>query len=179
MKLSRFSLFGVLLCCGSWTVDVSALEEVPHPVTAELIAEHASIQPGGTTCIGVHFELEDGWHIYADPPGDAGLPTTIAWSGGCATFDITQWPQARSFEEPGNIRTFGYEDSVVAYATLHGICQYYVVDETTKILVQAKVRWLACREICIPDSANLELTLPVSLHAPAFSTHAQLFEQTE
>ncbi|MBI3009634.1 MAG: hypothetical protein HYY57_01435, partial [Candidatus Omnitrophica bacterium] len=43
-----------------------------HPVTASLIAEHASIQPGGQTRIGVHFEMEEGWHIYAQDPGDAG-----------------------------------------------------------------------------------------------------------
>ena len=31
-----------------------------QPVTVELIAEHASIQPGGTTRVGAHFEIEIG-----------------------------------------------------------------------------------------------------------------------
>ena len=52
-----------------------------HPVTVELITEYASIQPGGQTKIGVHFDLEEGWHIYAKDPGDAGLPTKVIWKG--------------------------------------------------------------------------------------------------
>ena len=146
-------------------------------VRAELIAEHASIQPGGTTRIGVHFELEEGWHIYADPPGDAGLPTKIDWTvpNGLSVGPL-QWPPAQELEDPGDIRTFGYTGTVVLYSTL----SYQAWrDAYQSILVKATVKWLACKALCVPGSAELGLSLPVSADPPVFSTHAQLFEHTE
>ena len=151
-----------------------------QPVAAELIAEHASIQPGGTTRIGVHFEIEEGWHIYAQEPGDAGLPTQITWSVPLVSVSELHWPPHHEFLDPGDIRTFGYSGTVVLYSTLTysppRLRRMWVVRE---IPVQASVKWLACKEVCIPGSADLELTLPISSGPPVFSTHAQLFEHTD
>ena len=89
------------------------------PVKAELIAEHASLQPGGRTRVGVSFELEEGWHIYAKEPGDAGLPTKITWSGPRGvTFGPLVWPVAQEFNDPGDIKTFGYSGAVVLASDL-------------------------------------------------------------
>lgn len=154
----------------------------PHPVKAELIAEHASVLPGGNTRVGVHFELEEDWHIYAKEPGDAGIPTSIEWSGECTNFSPlgTQWPKPKEFNDPGSIRTFGYDGSVVAYITVTNACQYRVVSwENVVMPVRAKIKWLACREICIPGSADLELALPVTTQPPALSTHAEFFDHAE
>ncbi len=147
-----------------------------HPVTAELITEHASIQPGGQTKVGVHFDLEEGWHIYAQEPGDAGLPTTITWNAPEeATIGPLQWPKPHEFLAAGDIHTFGYAGTVVLSSTM-------TLVQGTKsdaIPLRAKVAWLACKDICVPGSANLEMTLPVTANPPAFSTHAQFFEQIE
>ena len=159
---------------GTGLSPFAASEE--QPVAAELIAEHASIQPGGTTRIGVHFELEEGWHIYAKDPGDAGLPTQIAWSiPPSAGVSALHWPPPHEFLDPGDIRTFGYAGTVVLYGTLtdRGPAA------ERSIPVGASVKWLACKEVCIPGSAELELALPVSSNPPVFSTHAQLFEHTD
>ncbi len=154
-----------------------AVPEGPSAVSAELIAEHASVQPGGSTRIGVHFELEEGWHIYAEDPGDAGLPTTIVWEGPpWVSFGPLHWPPPQQFQDPGDIRTHGYSGAVVLYSTLQyqlaGIGGQYPVPLT----VHATVKWLACKELCIPGSAELDLSLPVSAAPPALSTHAELFD---
>jgi DsbC/DsbD-like thiol-disulfide interchange protein len=146
-------------------------------VTAELIAEHASVQPGGGTRIGVHFEMEDGWHIYAHDPGDAGLPTKVLWSAPKGvTVGPLQWPKAHEFLDPGEIRTFGYAGTVVLHSTL---ALTHNAQTNGAIPIQAQAEWLACKEICVPGAAYLELTLPITPHPQAFSTHAQLFEQVE
>jgi len=147
-----------------------------HPVTAELIAEHASIQAGSSTRVGVHFELEEGWHIYAKDPGEAGLPTQITWSvpTGVSVGDL-QWPAPQHFIDPGDIKTFGYSGALVlgSLLTYHtGRAAY------AEIPIQAQVKWLACKELCIPGAATLSLTLPVSSSPPVPSTHAELFEHT-
>ena len=147
-----------------------------QPVKAELIAEHASLQPGGKTRVGVSFKLEEGWHIYAKEPGDAGLPTKIAWSGPRGvTFGPLVWPAPQQFIDPGDIKTFGYSGAVVLVSQM-------TVSPKAKagepVRVAAKVEWLACKEICLPGSARLELALPVSESRPSLSTYANFFEHT-
>lgn len=168
--MSRASILvaGALL----FSLGFSAPEE--QPVSAELIAEHASVLPGGRTRIGVHFEIEEGWHIYADPPGDAGLPTAIAWSGPAGVaFGPLRGPKPQTFIDPGDIRTFGYAGAAVLYSELTTRARLPI----GRVLpIRAKVRWLACKEICIPGAAEFDLALPVSETAPVASTHAELFE---
>jgi len=148
-----------------------------HPVAAELIAEHASVQPGGQTRVGVQFEIEEGWHIYAEEPGDAGLPTTIQWTAprGVLVGPLV-WPRPEQFVDPGDIKTSGYSGVVTASSGVQLPASQF---EGEAILLGAHVKWLACQEICIPGSADLSLTLPVSGNEQAFSTHAQLFEHTD
>ena len=145
-----------------------------QPVQAQLVAEHASLQPGGRTRVGVSFTIQEGWHIYAQNPGDAGRPTKIVWFGPWgATFSPLVWPKPQAFIDPGDIKTFGYTNAVLLSSTLS-------LSSTVKAAVQvkAKAEWLACKEACIPGSAELELTLLVSDATPALSTHANFFEHT-
>jgi thiol:disulfide interchange protein DsbD len=155
-----------------FAVEFAKQEE--HPVTATLIAEHASVQPGGNTRVGILFELEEGWHIYAKEPGDAGLPTSVAWEGPAGvSFGPLTWPAPQRFLDPGDITTFGYSGTAV----LHSPLSYHTVRDAYHTLpLQATVKWLACRELCIPGAARLELGLPVSSQPPVLTTHAQLFE---
>src|SRR3989338_5037334 len=41
-------------------------------VAAQLVAEHTSVPPGSGTRVAVVLDIAPDWHIYADPPGDAG-----------------------------------------------------------------------------------------------------------
>ena len=150
-----------------------------QPVHVELITEHASIQPDGQTKIGAHFEIEAGWHIYAKHPGDAGLPTTIQWTGpSWVSFSPLHWPPPEQFLDPGDIKTYGYSVTAVLYSTLK--CRLGMIggQYPVPLPIQADVKWLACKEVCIPGSATLDLTLPVRSEAPAFSARAEWFEQT-
>ena len=153
--------------------------EEPSAVSVELIAEHASIQPGGSTRVGVHFEIEEGWHIYTDPPGDAGMPTTIVVSSTVpeAGMGPWQWPEPEHFVDPGDIRTNGYSGTLVVWRTVS--LPVYYVQPFKAIALQAAIKWLACKEICIQGSAELGLSLPLSANPPAASTHAALFEHTD
>ncbi|MDP3704263.1 MAG: protein-disulfide reductase DsbD family protein [Candidatus Omnitrophota bacterium] len=149
---------------------------------ATLIAEHASIPPGGTTRVGVLFEIEEGWHIYADPPGDAGLPTTVTWSVSVpetsdfvdTVFGPLQYPAPEEFLDPGDIRTFGYSGTVVISSTMTVFAKLH----NAGLPIMADVRWLACKDICIPGKADLDLVLPLSPDLPATSTHAHFFTAT-
>jgi thiol:disulfide interchange protein DsbD len=143
-----------------------------HPVKAELIAEHTAVQPGGRTRIGVLFTIREGWHIYAKEPGDAGLPTRIAWSGPeGVSFGPLVWPPPQASLDPGDIRTFGYAGTVVLSSALAVLKPL-----AAEARIHADVEWLACKDVCIPGAATLELVLPLRPNPSIPSPHAHLFE---
>lgn len=145
----------------------------PSPVTATAIAEHTSIQPDGSTRIGVLFAMEGGWHIYWKDPGDAGMATQVEWSGpeGVSIGPI-DWPAPQEFVDPGDIHTFGYTAHVVLSQTL---TMTPPAAELTSVPLHAALRWVACERICLPGSAALELNLPVSAEPPVPSRDADRF----
>ena len=192
-RLRVLTVLAGLWCVGR-ALAADATLESPFPQTerasdqvkVELITEHASIQPHGKTRVGAHFTIADGWHIYAKETGDAGLPTTVRWASPerhWVSFGPLQYPKPKRFIDPGNITTFGYSGTVILRSTL--TYDYPTLmrknpypTQYNEIPIRAEVKWLACREICVPGSATLELTLPVNQAPPTFSAHAQLFEHT-
>src|SRR5579872_2186558 len=57
----------------------SAQGHSPHS-RLTLISEHNSIQPGQIFWAGLHFQLENQWHIYWVNPGDSGEPPRVTWN---------------------------------------------------------------------------------------------------
>ena len=64
-----------LLCAGSAQASGAP---IPHG-TVELISENQSIAIGHPFYLGLHFQLEKGWHIYWVNPGDSGEPPRVTW----------------------------------------------------------------------------------------------------
>ena len=145
------------------------------PVKTQMILKHASLKPGSETKIGVLFELEAGWHIYAEKPGDAGLPTTIVWNMPAGvTAGALEWPKPQEFLDPGDIKTFGYSGTTFLMSSLSTSSALAKEKPAT---LQAHVEWLACKDICLPGSTDLEMAVPVSQDEPLFSTHEEFFDQ--
>ena len=63
-------LAALLLCAADAQASGSP---IPHG-TLELIAENQWISIGHPFYLGLHFQLERGWHIYWVNPGDSGEP---------------------------------------------------------------------------------------------------------
>ena len=130
---------------------------IPHG-TLELIAENQSIAAGHELYLGLHFQLEKGWHIYWVNPGDSGEPPRIKWQ---LPPDITvgeiEWPTPRRLGTP-SIVDFGYEDEVTLIVPIHAQASLASLQSAQ---IGAEVKVLVCREICIPGKAQLSLTLPV------------------
>ena len=130
-----------------------------QPVAVELIAADASVPPGGRTTIAARFRIKPGWHIYAQKPGDAGLPTKVTWEAPPEVkIGPLQWPPAQQFLEAGDLKTSGYTDEVIAASRLTVSAKA----APAPLLIHAKVEWLACKDLCVPGRAQLDLSLPVS-----------------
>ena len=141
-------------------------------VKASLLADTTAIVPGKPFEVGVLLEMEPRWHTYWEYPGDAGLPTSISWTlpEGFVAGPI-QWPLPHRVLEPGDIEVYAYKDKVLLLTAIVPPAQ---IAEAT-VSLRAQVDWLVCAEICIPGSADLELSLPVAGQSARANT--ELFDE--
>jgi len=132
-------------------------------VRAELVAEFSSVQPGTTSSIGLRLIHEPHWHTYWIVPGDAGLPTQIRWKQPTnLEFGPLQWPIPQLLRV-GPLANYGYEGTVLLPLSLSVPVS---AREGSSIAASAHAAWLVCSDVCIPESAELELTLPVRKSTP-------------
>jgi thiol:disulfide interchange protein DsbD len=153
-------LFGVLLCAaGAWATGTA----VPHG-TVELIAEKQWIVRGQSIDVGLRFQLEKGWHIYWVNPGDSGEPPSVKWElpAGLTT-GAMEWPTPQRIGS-SNIVDYGYQNDVMLIVPIHADAS---VTAQPAARVAADVKILVCREMCIPGSAQVSLTLPIKSQPPA------------
>jgi len=142
-----------------------AKQSSEHHTRVKLLADVKSIQPGATFTIGLLMEMEDGWHTYWKNGGEAGLPTEIEWilPKGIAAGEV-QWPQPRKYNESGEVLTYGYEKENLLLIPMTAVGG---LKPGMKVTLRAHVSWLECERLCIPGSASVDLSLPVSSETPA------------
>ena len=145
----------VLLCsAAALAKPVSA----PH-LTVDLIAEETSIAPKQLFQAGLKFNLEKGWHIYWINAGDSGDPPRVQWK-------LPTGFQAGKIEWPAPVRLpvaslmdYGYEDQVLLMVPIQTPAD---LKPGTTAQLAATVRWVVCREICLPGRGDVSLALPVT-----------------
>jgi DsbC/DsbD-like thiol-disulfide interchange protein len=133
----------------------------PH-VKVELISEQDAIVPGKEFCLGVRFDLEDEWHTYWVNPGDSGEPPRIEWAlpAGFRPGPI-QWPYPERLSS-ALFADYGYEHQVLLIVAVRPPPGLKEGEGQT---IAARVHYLVCRDVCIPEQTRLELTLPVTSRA--------------
>ena len=115
-----------------------------------------TISSGTPFKVFLDYDLTEGWHTYADPPGDSGLPVRIAWTlPPDFKAGAIEWPPTETYEDFG-FTTYGYSDEVSLPITIT------TPDNTPSgtVMLTAKVDWMVCEKTCIPESAEFSLSLP-------------------
>jgi len=174
-----FSLFrlrgfpSLMLSCFfllAWAPGARAQSFAATHAKVDLVAENSSLQPRQTAWIGVLFDLDKGWHIYWRNPGDSGEPPKIQWQlpAGFRAGDI-RWPTPVRLGG-GTIIDYGYEGRVLLPVPLQVPADY---KPGSPARLTANVRYLICREVCIPAKAQASLSLP-SASAKAGDAAARL-----
>lgn len=131
-------------------------------VEVQIIAERSVVQPGSAVWIGLEQTIIPHWHTYWLNPGDSGTPTRIDWTlpAGASAGPI-QWPLPRRYKQ-GSLTNYGYSGKTMLLSSVR------IPDDAkpnSDFPIRAKVSWLVCEEICIPQQAELELTLKVAAKA--------------
>jgi thiol:disulfide interchange protein DsbD len=154
----RFETLLAVLCCISLS-----FAQTPKPQHAKLslISERTALTPGSSQWIGLRFDLEPGWHIYWTNPGDSGEPPKVNWNlpRGIQASDL-QFPAPQRIKDHSLI-DYGYQDKVIL------LSQLTVPQSSTfnKADIAADVRYLVCREVCVPGKEHVSVTLPVAAGA--------------
>ncbi len=136
-----------------------------------MLAESYSMNPGDELLVGFKFTLNPGWHTYWENPGDAGEGASIKWN---LPNDIVAskilWPGPERIPvEP--LMTFGYEDEVVLLTKISTSAASAI-----PLNLNAQVSWYTCKEICIPQEA--EVSIPIKLGSKTPSVSKGLLEHT-
>ncbi len=171
-------LWTVLLCVmlAAWAGGGRANVARTDHVTAELVAERSAVQPGASLQIGLRLQHIPLWHTYWRNPGDSGLPTTIEWQlpAGSQIGDI-EWPAPKRLPI-GPLVNYGHEGELLLPMSFTAPAD---ARPGTNLRLRAKASWLVCHDVCIPESATLELLLPVVAAGttPGATAWTSLFER--
>ncbi|MSU71841.1 MAG: hypothetical protein EXS43_05810 [Opitutus sp.] len=158
------TLLPLLLLSLGFCGRVSAALSRPTHVQASLVAADAAVQPGRPLTVALRLVHDAHWHTYWINPG-TGLPTSIKWKlpAGWKAGEI-QWPAPHVIKDrAGTIVGNGYEGEILLPVTLTPPAD---LAAGASVTLDASADWLMCEDVCIPGSANVTLTLPVSANPP-------------
>lgn len=129
------------------------------PQTAvTLVSENSAAAPGSQVSVAVQFQLEPGWHIYWMNPGDAGQPPSVQWALPAGwTAGPIEWPAPFRLTNAAGV-DYGYEGQATLLTKLN-------VPASAKpgaANLVANVKWLVCKEQCIPQKAQAQLSMNVA-----------------
>jgi thiol:disulfide interchange protein DsbD len=128
-------------------------------VMLRLWADRDAAIPGQTLKLAVEQLILPGWHTYWLNPGDSGEPMKIKWGlpQGYKVSDLL-WP-APDHVPYGPLMNYGYADRALMLADLEVPAN---AKPGSSVAVRGKASVLVCDEICIPESHDIALDLPVA-----------------
>lgn len=177
MQRTLLSGFSAALLFLTGTSAQAAVIETSH-ARVELLSEKEAAAPGEKQWLGISFKPKDGWHVYWSNPGDSGLPPRGEFSSVPAgsTFGPIEFPTPERIPY-GPLVNYAYHGDV-----LYPV-RWEMPDDLKpgeNITLTANLKWLICKEECVPGKATLSLTLPVETKEKFITTvgtNSKLFKE--
>jgi DsbC/DsbD-like thiol-disulfide interchange protein len=145
-------LAGVASAGSQGKADASPWADLPNS-RVRLVASPAKTAAGGYLA-GLEIVIAEGWKTYWRTPGDAGVPPTFDWSGSANAAAIkVLYPAPVRLPEAGG-EVIGYKRAVLFPV------EVTPQDAARPVALKLALEYGICREICIPVTATLELSLP-------------------
>ncbi|MFN4288768.1 MAG: protein-disulfide reductase DsbD family protein [Brevundimonas sp.] len=127
-------------------------------ISARLVPMTRAATPGSTLVLAVRQDIEPGWHTYWRNPGDSGGATRIEWRlpEGWEAGDII-WPLPER-QRIQTLMNYGYSDVVYLPVPLE-----VPAGASGTVSLEATVHFMVCSdEMCVPDSFEMSLELPLA-----------------
>jgi len=165
MRTFRFWFLGLMLASPA-AYPLSGNVVATDNVKSRLVSEVKSVAPGEVFWVALELDIRDGWHTYWRNPGDSGQATKLSWTlpAGFTAGDIV-WTAPHRFDIPPLVN-YGYAKHAVHLVEITAPKNFAKNPGIgTPIVLSAKADWLVCSDVCIPESADLRLSLPFSAGA--------------
>jgi thiol:disulfide interchange protein len=161
MRALKAWLFALLLTSPA-AFALSGSTVATDNVKARLVSEVGGVGPGQVFWVALELNIRDGWHTYWRNPGDSGEPTKLAWQlpPGFTAGDIV-WTTPHRFEIAPLVN-YGYAKHAMH---LVQITAPKDLKAGTPVTLAAKASWLVCSDVCIPEGADLQLSVPAGAQA--------------
>lgn len=165
---------------GAWQ-QASAAESTPVSTTghsvATLITDTDTTDGRAPLHVALRLKLQEGWHTYWRNPGDAGeAPAVTVTADGGATGKASTiiWPTPHRIPD-ASLMSYAYTGDVVLPMAL--TLQPAAAQPGGPTILKAHASWLVCENVCVPEEADLSVTLQPgpahpSAEAPLFAAAA-------
>jgi thiol:disulfide interchange protein DsbD len=142
-------------------------------VQASMMCETTSIAPGKTAWLGIHFQIDKDWHVYWNGLNDTGFPIDAKLKGPPGyKVGAVVWPAPIRHVAPGNELDHIYENSVTLLVPVE-----VPADAKGGAEFSARLSWLVCSKACVPEDAEVKLTVPVGTGSEKSTASAKRFEE--
>jgi thiol:disulfide interchange protein len=159
MHRQALTAFLMLFLCGLLMTEAKAQVRATANITASLISESRTPNPGDGVAVAILMQPKRGWHGYWKTPGDAGFPGEFNWTlPKGATVAPLRYPVPKRFLTNGLMNHVFYGD----YALLTVVKVPAGLAAGTRLPLRISARWLACTDrICVPEEAEFGTELVV------------------
>ena len=157
-RLTALLVLIISLASPALADEGSAFKQLEN-TKATLVAEYDSVKAGTPIDLALILEPKPQWHTYWENPGDAGMPTELKWTlpEGFKAGEI-DWPAPDHLAE-GPLLTYSYKSTAFLPVT---ITPPESLKTSESYTIKVKAQWLVCKDICVPESADLEVSLPAT-----------------
>jgi len=152
--------------------SATAFAQDGDKVALRLYADQTAAVPGQPLHLAIEQSIADGWHTYWTNPGDSGEAMKIKWT-------LPQGAKASGFLWPtpehipyGPLMNFGYHERAVILTDIEVPLSAPI---GSTFAVSGKASVLVCDEICVPETHDVVLNVPVA--ATASPANADLFAE--
>lgn len=131
------------------------------PVTLQV----ASTSHQQTEYLILLFTNEHGWHTYAQDPGEVGLPFQFSFrhNNQPTAMAVTGWPNSEVFTDPTGLTSHVYTGQYAFFFFLPPSTDAMKEGES----IHLDIKWLACKDRCVPQKAALDVLWKQGKWAPA------------
>lgn len=174
--MNRLPMLMCVCALLGWSLEVSAATSTTDGPVAPPVTEDAvtvRLMPdithwiaGRQHLVGVHFEMEPGWHLYWRGQNDSGLPIQVtqvsdpdASEADALVTGPVRWPPPERLVHPGDLVDHVYHDAVTL---LLPVTVPASAQAGSPLTLRVEADWLVCEEACLPGSAEVSLTMTVA-----------------
>jgi thiol:disulfide interchange protein DsbD len=146
----------VALACTAGADAIPSRVAKGRYVTVELVVAR---QSADEVWAAVRFRLDSGWHVYWRNPGDSGGPPRVEWTQLPAGWSAgrIEWPTPQRISVD-RLVNYGYTGEVLLPVRLTLSPQSSGPRPgSVEGAIVADVRWIVCRDVCVPGKATLGL----------------------